>query len=171
MARHTPGRGKSSSGASLWWRWLALALLVLLLDQLSKLLMAGWLSLGQAHAVTGFFNLVMVHNSGAAFSFLAGAGGWQRWFFTGFGLVASSVMIWLLRRHAGQRLFSLALALLLGGAVGNIIDRLVHGHVIDFLDVHWAGWHFPAFNLADSAITLGAALLILDELRRVRSGR
>ena len=171
MARHTPGRGKSSSGASLWWRWLALALLVLLLDQLSKLLMVGWLSLGQAHAVTGFFNLVMVHNSGAAFSFLAGAGGWQRWFFTGFDLVASSVMIWLLRRHAGQRLFSLALALLLGGAVGNIIDRLVHGHVIDFLDVHWAGWHFPAFNLADSAITLGAALLILDELRRVRSGR
>ena len=178
MARHTPGRGKSSSGASLWWRWLALALLVLLLDQLSKLLMVGWLSLGQAHAVTGFFNLVMVHNSGAAFSFLAGAGGWQRWFFTGLGTVATALMVWMQRAHAGQPLFCSAVSLVLGGAVGNVIDRLLHGHVVDFLDFHWDflaglfyGGHFPAFNLADSAITLGAAFLILDEIRRVRQGR
>ena len=160
---------KNASGP--WLSWLGLALLVLVLDQLSKVLILGRFALGDSQAVTGFFNLVRVHNEGAAFSFLADAQGWQRWLFTGFGLVASAVMVGLLRAHAGQRLFGLALSLILGGAIGNVLDRLVHGHVIDFLDFHLAGWHFPAFNLADSAITLGALLLILDELLRVRRGR
>jgi len=121
---------------------------------------------------------VRVHNAGAAFSFLSDAGGWQRWFFTGLGTVAALVMVWMLRAHAGQRLFCSAVSLILGGAVGNVIDRLLHGHVVDFLDFHWdflaglfLGGHFPAFNLADSAITLGAVLLLLDEWLRVRRGR
>ena len=111
----------------------------------------------------------MSHNTGAAFSFLADATGWQRWLFTGIGTVAAAVMVWLLKSHAGQKLF--ALACILGGAVGNVIDRILYGYVVDFLDFYWRGWHFPAFNLADSAITLGAGCLILDELIRVRRGR
>ncbi|MFM7025253.1 MAG: signal peptidase II [Limnohabitans sp.] len=158
--------------------WLGLALLILLVDQLSKfLILANYLH-NESTVVTSFFNLVRVHNAGAAFSFLAGAGGWQRWFFTALGIAAALFMVWLLRAHAGQRLFCWAIALVLGGAVGNVIDRLLHGYVIDFLDFHWAflsslfhGGHFPAFNVADSAITLGACLLILDELLRVRRGR
>ena len=148
--------------------WLALALVVVLADQFTKVLIVGTLQLGDGFAVTSFFNIVRVHNTGAAFSFLAQAGGWQRWFFTGLGLAAAVFMVWLLYRHPGQRLFGLALACILGGAVGNVIDRIVHGYVVDFLDFHAAGIHFPAFNLADSAITLGAACLILDELLRVR---
>jgi signal peptidase II len=127
--------------------------------------------LGDSTAVTSFFNLVRVHNHGAAFSFLAAAGGWQRWLFTGIGLVATLFMLWMLRSHAGQTLFCLAISLVLGGAVGNVVDRLLHGYVIDFLDFFWGRWHFPAFNVADSAITLGAGLLILDEILRVRRGR
>jgi len=118
-----------------------------------------------------FFNLVRVHNPGAAFSFLSDAGGWQRWFFTGIGLAASVLIVYLLRSHPGQRLFCFALTCILGGAVGNVIDRMLHGYVVDFLDFHWAGWHFPAFNLADSTITVGAACLILDELLRVRRAK
>jgi signal peptidase II len=121
--------------------------------------------------VTSFFNLVLTYNKGAAFSFLAGASGWQSTFFTIVGIAASLFIVYLLARHGTQKLFSLALALILGGAVGNVIDRIVHGHVIDFLDFHWRGWHWPAFNVADSAIVTGAALLILDELRRVRRAR
>ena len=151
--------------------WLALALLLFLLDQLTKVLILGSFEHGQARTITSFFNLVRVHNSGAAFSFLAGASGWQRWFFTGIAVAATVLIVYLLRAHPTQRLFCLALACILGGAVGNAVDRLLHGHVIDFLDFHWAGWHFPAFNLADSAITLGAACLILDEMLRVRRSR
>jgi len=151
--------------------WLALALALLLLDQFSKILIIGNYRLGDATEVLPFFNIVRVHNSGAAFSFLADASGWQRWLFTGFGIAAAALMLWLLRAHSGQRLFSFALSCLLGGAVGNVIDRLLHGYVIDFLDFHWAGWHFPAFNVADSAITVGAVCLILDELLRVRRAR
>jgi signal peptidase II len=114
---------------------------------------------------------VRVHNSGAAFSFLADASGWQRWFFTAIGVAATVFIVYLLRAHPGQRLFCFALACILGGAVGNVIDRLLHGYVVDFLDFHWGGWHFPAFNLADSAITLGAICLILDELLRVRRSK
>jgi signal peptidase II len=126
--------------------------------------------LGETLPITSYFNLVRVHNPGAAFSFLADAGGWQRWFFTGLGVVAAGVMVYLLKMHTGQALFCLALSLLLGGAVGNVIDRVVYGHVIDFLDFFYGTWHFPAFNVADSAISVGAALLILDELLRVRRG-
>jgi len=114
---------------------------------------------------------VRAHNTGAAFSFLAAAGGWQRWFFTALGVAAAVFIVWQLRAHAGQKLFCFALASILGGAVGNVIDRVVHGYVVDFLDFHWHGWHFPAFNVADSAITVGAACLILDELLRVRRAR
>lgn len=151
--------------------WLALAILILVLDQLTKVLILGAFQLGDASPVTSFFNIVRVHNAGAAFSFLAGASGWQRWFFTGIGVAATVFIIYLLKSHPGQKLFCFALACILGGAVGNVIDRLVHGHVIDFLDFHWAGWHFPAFNVADSTITIGAICLILDELLRVRKAR
>ena len=151
--------------------WLGIALVVLLADQFTKLLIVGSFQLGENQTVTSFFNLVRVHNHGAAFSFLADAGGWQRWFFTGIGGVAAVFMLWMLYSHAGQKLFSLAIALILGGAIGNVVDRLMHGYVVDFLDFYYAGIHFPAFNLADSAITLGAASLILDEILRVRRGR
>jgi signal peptidase II len=161
---------KSGSGQGLVL-WLGIALLVLLIDQFTKVLVLGAFQLGDSTPVTSFFNLVRVHNHGAAFSFLAGAGGWQRWFFTGIGVVAALFMLWMLRSHAGQTLFCLAISLILGGAIGNVIDRLLHGYVVDFLDFFWGRWHFPAFNVADSAITLGAGLLILDEILRVRRGR
>ena len=119
----------------------------------------------------GLFDLTLVYNRGAAFSFLAGASGWQRWFFTGLGVAAAIFIVWLLARHGTQRLFSFALALILGGAIGNVIDRVARGQVVDFLLVYWQRWHWPAFNVADSAITVGAVLLIVDEFRRVRRGR
>ena len=159
---------KKSGGALL--PWLGIALIVIVLDQLFKTLILGNFQLGESRTVTSFFNVVRVHNSGAAFSFLAGASGWQRWFFVGLGVAAAGFIVWMLKRHGGQRLFGWALALILGGAVGNVIDRLLHGHVIDFIQVHYAGWFFPAFNVADSAISIGAVLLVLDELRRVRRG-
>ena len=148
--------------------WLGIALIVILLDQLTKALIVRGFQLGDSHTVNAFFNIVRWHNTGAAFSFLAGATGWQRWFFVGLGLVATAFIVWMLKRHSGQRLFSCALALILGGAVGNVIDRLLHGYVVDFIQVHYGSAFFPAFNVADSAITVGAALLILDELLRVR---
>jgi signal peptidase II len=171
--RAAAARGGASfkSGTGKLLPWLSLALIIILLDQFTKVLVLGYYQLGDQTAVTSFFNLVRAHNRGAAFSFLAGSGGWQRWFFTGIGLGAAALIIWLLKSHAGQKLFAFALACILGGAVGNVIDRVLHGYVVDFLDFYWRGWHFPAFNLADSAITLGAACLILDELLRVRRGR
>jgi len=159
-----------TSGSGVW-RWLGVALIILMLDQLTKIAVVGAFQLGETLPITSFFNLVQVHNPGAAFSFLADAGGWQRWFFTGLGVLAAGVMVYLLRMHAGQTLFCLALSLLLGGAVGNVIDRLLYSYVIDFLDFYYGTWHFPAFNVADSAITVGAGLLILDELLRVRRGK
>ena len=159
---------KPTKSASGMWKWLALALVILMADQFTKVLIVGYYQLGDSTLVTQFFNVVRVHNSGAAFSFLAGAGGWQRWFFTVIGVGAALLILWLLKSHAGQKLFSFAMACILGGAVGNVIDRIAYGHVIDFLDFHWRGTHFPAFNVADSAITLGAICLILDELLRVR---
>jgi len=158
--------GGSSSGGLL--QWLGLAAILLMADQFTKILIVGFYKLGDATHVTSFFNVVRVHNSGAAFSFLAGAGGWQRWFFTAIGVLAAALILWMLKSHAGQKLFAFALACILGGAIGNVIDRILYGYVVDFLDFHWRGWHFPAFNLADSAITIGAACLILDELLRVR---
>ena len=158
--------------------WLGLAFLILLLDQISKGLILVFYRLGDTTPVTSFFNLVRVHNTGAAFSFLAGAGGWQRWFLMAIGVAAAIFIVWMLRAHASQRLFAFSLSCLLGGALGNVIDRLVHGYVVDMLDFHFR-WlaplfpdgHFPAFNLADTAITVGAAGLILDEIVRVRRSR
>jgi signal peptidase II len=163
--------GRSSGGGPGLWLWLGLALLVVVLDQLSKTLILGSFQLNDSHALTSWFNLVRVHNTGAAFSFLAGASGWQRWFFVGLGAVASVFIVWMLKKHPGQKLFSFAVTMIMGGAVGNVVDRLMHGYVVDFIQVHYGGWYFPAFNLADSAITLGAICLILDEILRVRRGR
>jgi signal peptidase II len=151
-------------------QWLLMALLVILLDQFTKVLILGSFQLGDSRYVTSFFNVVRVHNTGAAFSFLAQAAGWQRWFFVALGLAAAVFIGVLLKRHGQQRLFATALTLILGGAIGNVIDRLLHGYVVDFIQVHYAGWYFPSFNVADSAITVGAVLLILDELLRVRRG-
>ena len=169
---------KSSSGAGKVLQWLGLSLIILIADQFTKVLVIGYYQLGASTEVTSFFNLVRAHNSGAAFSFLSDASGWQRWFFSIIGLLAAVLLVWLLKSHAGQKLFSFALACILGGAVGNVIDRLLYGYVVDFLDFHWrwlapvfSGGHFPAFNIADSAITIGASCLILDELLRVRRAR
>jgi signal peptidase II len=151
--------------------WLGLALVVIVLDQVTKALIVGSLQLGDSHPVTSFFNIVRAHNTGAAFSFLAGAAGWQRWFFVTLGIGAAGFIVWMLRSHPTQKLFCFAVTMIMGGALGNVVDRLLHGHVVDFIQVHWRGWYFPSFNLADSAITLGAILLIADELRRVRRGR
>ncbi|MFM1859080.1 MAG: Lipoprotein signal peptidase [Pseudomonadota bacterium] len=153
-----------------WRRWLILVALILGLDQLTKLMVTSSLTLGTEIMVTSYFNLVFVLNPGAAFSFLADAGGWQRWFFTALTVVIVSVLLFLVRKSPHQALFCLAASLIMGGALGNLIDRLMIGAVIDFLDFHMAGWHWPAFNLADAAITAGAALFILDELLRVRRG-
>jgi signal peptidase II len=160
-------RGPSTS----WMPWLGLALAIFIADQFTKVLILGYYRLGDSTYVASFFNIVRAHNTGAAFSFLATASGWQRWFFTVIGIAAAVFIVWMLRSHAGQKLFSFALACILGGAVGNVVDRLLHGYVVDFVQVHWRGWYFPAFNVADSAITVGAAFLILDELRRVRRAR
>ena len=151
--------------------WLALALIILIADQFTKTLILGYYRLGDSTVVTSFFNIVRAHNTGAAFSFLAGASGWQRWLFTSIGIAATLLILWMLKSHAGQKLFSFALACILGGAVGNVVDRLLHGYVVDFLDFHWGGWHFPAFNVADSGITVGAVCLILDEILRVRRSK
>ena len=168
MARTTALGG--AKGASIW-PWLGWALLILVADQVTKVLILGAYRLGDATYITSFFNIVRAHNTGAAFSFLADAGGWQRWLFTGFGAAAALFILWQLRAHPGQKLFAFALSSILGGAVGNVVDRMVHGYVVDFLDFHWAGSHFPAFNVADAAITVGAVCLIVDELLRVRRAR
>lgn len=162
---------KSGSSTPGMLQWLGLALVILIADQFTKVLIQGYYKLGAGITLTPFFDLTRVHNRGAAFSFLSDASGWQRWFFTVVALLASSLIIWLLRAHAGQKLFCFALACILGGALGNVLDRLLYGHVVDFLVFHWRHWYFPAFNLADSAITIGAAGLILDELLRVRRAR
>jgi len=153
------------------WPWLAWAVVILIADQITKTLILNHYRLGDSTFITSFFNIVRAHNTGAAFSFLSDAGGWQRWLFTGIGAVATIFIVWQLRAHPGQKLFCFSLASILGGAIGNVVDRLMHGYVVDFLDFHAGGWHFPAFNVADSAITLGAACLILDELLRVRRER
>ena len=144
--------------------WLGLSGLIIVLDQLTKLWVVSALRLGQSVELTSFFNLVFVYNPGAAFSFLSDAGGWQRWFFVVLALAVSGWLTLLIRQHAVERLLPLAAALILGGALGNVIDRIRFGAVVDFLDVHAAGWHWPAFNVADSAISLGVALLIWQQL-------
>ena len=161
---------RNTSGAPSLALWLGLALVVIVLDQFTKTLILGYFQLGDSRHVTPFFNVVRVHNTGAAFSFLAGAAGWQRWFFITLGFVATGFIVWMLRSHPTQKLFCFAVTMIMGGALGNVIDRLLHGYVVDFIQLHWRGWYFPSFNLADSAITLGAVLLIVDEVRRVRRG-
>ena len=153
-SKESPSAVKTDKrGVSLIW-WYLIALIVLVLDQLTKTWVIAEFYLGQREIITSFFNLVHVHNYGAAFSFLSDAGGWQRWFFAALSAVVSAVIVvWI---------EGLALALILGGALGNLYDRLVLGYVVDFLDFHWSGSHFPAFNVADSGITMGAVLLILD---------
>jgi signal peptidase II len=165
LSRSSP---RSGGGPSMWL-WLGIALAVVLLDQFAKTLVVGGFVLGERREITSFFEVVRWH-TGAAFSFLAGSAGWQRWFFVALALAASLFILWLLKRHAAQRLFCFAIAMVLGGAVGNVIDRIWHGYVVDFIHVHYRSFDFPAFNLADSAITLGAICLIIDELRRVRKG-
>jgi signal peptidase II len=159
----------STSSRSLWF-WLALAALIIVADQFTKTLILSEFQLGDSRFVTSFFNLVRVHNTGAAFSFLAGASGWQRYFFIGLGLAATVFIVWMLRKYPSETMFCTAITFIMGGALGNVIDRMLHGYVVDFIQVHGAGWYFPSFNLADSAITLGAALLIFDEIRRVKRG-
>ncbi len=175
MAR---GALSGRSGAPGLALWLGLAAIVILADQVTKTLILGAFQYGDVRPVTSFFSVVRAHNTGAAFSFLAGASGWQRWFFTGLGLAASAFIIWMIRSHPTQKLFCFAVSMIMGGALGNVVDRLLHGYVVDFLQFRFEllaplfhGGYFPAFNLADSAITLGAICLIVDELRRVRRGR
>jgi signal peptidase II len=144
-------------------KWLWLSLMALILDQWSKHIVDGSMQLYQSIPVIPYFNLTYVHNTGAAFSFLSQAGGWQRWFFAGLALTVSVVItIWLARLKKHETLLAVALSLVLGGAVGNLIDRLLYGYVIDFLDVYYQDWHWPAFNIADSAITLGVALMLIE---------
>lgn len=143
--------------------WLGLAGAVIVLDQFTKALIVAALHPGDAAAVTSFFNIVFVFNAGASFSFLADAGGWQRWFFVVLALAISVWLVFMIRQHAGERLLAGALSLILGGALGNVIDRLRFGAVVDFLDFYWAGAHFPAFNVADSAISVGVALMLLHQ--------
>jgi signal peptidase II len=168
----TPGRPGADPAAAPIWPYLALALAVVAIDQLTNLAILARFDLGERVAVIpGFFDLTLLFNRGAAFSFLAQHDGWQRWFFVGIAVAASIFIVHLLRTHRSQRLFSVALALILGGAVGNVVDRLAYGQVVDFLLFHQGGWYFPAFNVADSAITVGAASLILDELLRMKRVR
>ena len=143
--------------------YLMIAVLVIWLDRLTKQIAVDRFNLGEVYDVMPGFNLVLVLNQGAAFGFLAHAGGWQRWFFVTVGIVLSVVIvITLLRKEAGIWYFRLGLALILGGAVGNIIDRVLQGYVIDFVDLHWHSWHWPAFNIADVAISMGAVAVLLD---------
>ena len=144
-------------------KWLWLSLLAVILDQGSKLVIDSSMRLYQSIPVMPYFNLTYVHNTGAAFSFLSEAGGWQRWFFAGLAILISGVIaVWLARLKQHETLLAVALSLVLGGAIGNLIDRLAYGYVIDFLDVYYGGWHWPAFNIADSAITLGVMLMLAE---------
>ena len=151
-------------------RWLGLSVLVVVLDQLSKYWISSRFSYGESMYVLDIFNLVLVHNTGAAFSLLGDAGGMQRWLFSIIAIVASVWIVWLLHKHQHQKLFALALSMILGGALGNLIDRIAYGYVLDFLDFHWNTYHFAAFNLADSAITCGAFLLIIEAFMEKKHG-
>jgi signal peptidase II len=177
MAR-TKNRFLVSNNVTSPWIWLGLAAIVIVLDQFTKRLILGFTKYGESIEVTSFFNIVHAYNKGAAFSFLANAGGWQRWFFTALGVAVSAFIIYTLFRSSGEKLFCFALSLIMAGAVGNVIDRVLYGHVVDFAQVHhdilsplFPQGYFPAFNVADSAITIGAICLILDEFLRVRRSK
>ena len=180
MSQMDTAGGSAATVGRLWWMWLLMSAAVIAADQLTKSWVEAALRAGEQRALTGNFSIVLAYNAGAAFSFLADASGWQRYLFTAFALVASALVVWLLRR-GGDRVYSLALSLILGGALGNLWDRVTLGKVVDFLLVHdylpFGGPlaarfdPFPAFNLADSALTVGVALLILDSFRQHRVGR
>ena len=165
--------GKSVTGPEVLrpWRWYGLAAALVALDQVSKELIRGAFQLYEGVPLSSFFNLILVYNPGASFSFLAAAGGWQRWLFTALAL---GVAVWIARmlwREGGAALHQAGLACIMGGALGNVLDRIRFGAVVDFLDFHWAGAHFPAFNVADIAINLGVACLVLEYLLESRRGR
>ncbi len=156
---------EQKTGTKLKWLWLAL--LVIVLDLGTKAMATAMLTYGDPVPVIPMFNLTLLHNTGAAFSFLAGAAGWQRWFFVTLALVVSVVLVgWLRNLQRHETWSAIAIVLILGGALGNVYDRVVHGYVVDFLHFYWQDWHFPAFNLADTAITIGAAMMILDMFRK-----
>lgn len=167
---HKVARNPGASG-SLFWFWLSGAAFIVLLDQASKLVFDGAFQYGERLAVLPFLDFTLLYNQGAAFSFLADGSGWQRWFFSAIALAAGVLIIRLLYQQPRQKLFCTALMLILGGAAGNLIDRIQHGHVVDFILFYWKSWYFPAFNVADIAISVGAALLILDEILRLRRQR
>jgi signal peptidase II len=157
------------------WVWLGIAAIIIVFDQFTKRMILGFTKFGESIEITSFFNIVHAYNKGAAFSFLANAGGWQRWFFTVLGVAVSAFIIFMIFRSSSQKLFCFALAFIMAGAIGNVIDRVLYGHVVDFIQVHhswmdppFAGGFFPAFNIADSAITIGAICLIIDEFLRVK---
>ena len=146
-------------------KWLAISAVIVVLDIFTKHMIQNAFDYGGQLTITNFFDLVRYHNEGAAFSFLADAGGWQKWFFSGVSMVAVVVITYLIKKHQNQKLFCLGLALVLGGAIGNLYDRLTLGYVVDFLSFHINGLFWPAFNVADSAICVGVALLLLDNFK------
>ena len=147
-------------------RYLIIASTVLVLDQVTKIAAQIYLPIASPVVINSYLNWFLIFNPGAAFSFLSQAGGWQRWFFTLLGIAASVVILWFLRRNTADQKLSWALSLILGGAIGNVLDRIFYGAVVDFIDVHYETWHWPAFNLADSAISVGAVLIVWSELTR-----
>jgi len=149
-------------------RWIALAAAIVVVDQVTKAAIQSTLEPGEAIAVLPILSIVLAFNTGAAFSFLAGGDGWQRWLFSGIAIAAAVFILWLIRQGGG-RVYLAGLALILGGAIGNLVDRLLLGHVVDFILVHWRDWSYPAFNVADSAITIGAILLVVDSFRHRRA--
>ena len=153
-------------GAAGLLRWLSLSALIIVLDQITKLIVDNTMFYGQVIPVMPSFNIVLAYNKGAAFSLLANAGGWQRLFFSLIAVAASVGIIWVLRKHHQNKLMSLSLSLILGGALGNLIDRIVYGHVVDFIQVYYSSYFWPAFNIADSAITVGAVLMVLDSMKK-----
>jgi signal peptidase II len=171
MPKRSPDGIPAKPGTRPYWPWLAGALLIIVLDQVTKVYFDSVLQYGERRPVLPFFDFTLLYNPGAAFSFLADGQGWQRWLFTAIAIGAVGLILHLLRRNPDQPLFCASLMCILGGAVGNVVDRIQHGHVIDFLLFYWESWFFPAFNIADVAITCGAALLLLDEFRRMRRER
>jgi signal peptidase II len=152
------------------YRYLPITALVVILDQITKLLAVAYLPYQQQHALLSFFNLTLTHNEGAAFGFLSEAGGWQRWFFASLAIVVTlGIVYWLRQIRGKQAWLEFSLCLVLGGALGNLFDRIYHGHVIDFLQVHYHNWYFPTFNVADTAITLGAFLLLVSHYKQENS--
>jgi signal peptidase II len=165
-------QGVTAESAGNALRWLWLSALVVGLDLGTKALASASLGYAESQAVLPFFNLTLLHNTGAAFSFLAGESGWQRWFFIVLAIVISAVLVvWLARTPRAERWLPVSVALVLGGAIGNVYDRIVHGYVVDFLHFYWGEYHFPAFNIADTAITIGAVMMAVDLFRRPQGNR